>query len=60
MPHCRYNLCRECLSNSHCPEGMICNGGNCMAFGSGWCSSDKDCPSGQRCIEHRCFADVGE
>ena len=50
---------RECVSNSDCPEPLVCQFGTCTNV----CNVDRDCPAGATCVEQdgaRACVDLSE
>lgn len=42
----------QCKDDSHCPEGQMCQGGNCVPRPE--CGPDKPCPPGKECVNGFC------
>ena len=42
-----------CQANADCPDGMVCENGECVEPPQG-CQSDGECPDGKICVEGEC------
>ena len=50
----------ECTTDADCPDGQICDAGQCVDAPAPECEADEDCPDGQICDEGQCIdAPVG-
>jgi len=42
--------CVECVTDAHCPAGLVCSGNRCVAG----CNASQPCPSGLACCDSAC------
>ena len=45
----------ECTTNDDCPEGQVCQNGDCVTPEPEPCEADEDCPEGQVCENGECI-----
>ncbi|MEM7494784.1 MAG: OmpA family protein [Myxococcota bacterium] len=50
---CIAGTCQECVADEHCPQGEVCNEGQCTPPAEE-CGADADCESGSVCAAGRC------